>query len=288
MSSQPDIERIEIDLLLNAVLLRYGYDFRHYARASLKRRLIHRLNLTDLNHLSEMIPKILHDPEFFSRLLLDLSITVTEMFRDPDFYAALRERVIPALRTYPLLKIWHAGCATGEEVYSMAILLQEERLYDRTHIYATDFNNRSLNIARQGIYPLARVREGTANYANAGGRQGFSDYYRAQYGSAKMVEELKRNITFANHNLVTDGAFGEMNLILCRNVLIYFDDVLKDRVLTLFCDSLHPLGFLCLGSKESLNFTTVGNRFEAVAHRQRIFRHKVDGCRPAPLKASLA
>ena len=274
MPGTGNIEDIEIDLLLDAVLQRYGYDFRNYARESLKRRLAHRLSLSALTHLSEMIPKILHDKAFFDAVLLDFSVTVTEMFRDPHVYLAIRKKVVPVLKTYPFVKIWHAGCATGEEAYSMAILLKEEGLYDRAHIYATDYNNRSLYTAQEGIYPLDGIKTHTANYAAAGGRSCLSDYYCARYGSVKMLESLKQNITFSYHNLVTDGVFGEMNLIVCRNVLIYFDSVLKSRVLSLFCDSLYPLGFLCLGAKETLDCSDLRDRFEEVEGKAKIYQGK--------------
>jgi len=266
------IESIEIDVLLEGIFRRWGYDFRNYAHASLKRRLEHRLALSKLTHISDLLPKVLHDAKFFELLLGDLSITVTEMFRDPRVYAALREHVFPVLRTYPFLKIWHAGCATGEEVYSMAILLQEEGLYGRSQIYATDYNNHSLEVARRGVYPLEDIRAYTANYNAAGGEAAFSDYYHAKYGSAKMNESLKENITFAHHNLVADGAFGEMNLILCRNVMIYFDKTLQDRVLSLFRDSLCHRGYLCLGTKETIDYSCVRDCFETVSDGDRIFR----------------
>jgi chemotaxis protein methyltransferase CheR len=267
-----EIESIEIDILLEGIFRRWGYDFRNYAHASLKRRLEHRLALSKLNHVSELLPKILHDEKFFDLLLGDLSITVTEMFRDPHVYASLRRDVFPVLRTYPFLKIWHAGCATGEEVYSMAVLLKEEGLLGRTQIYATDYNNNSLEIARRGVYPLESIRTFTANYNAAGGKASFSDYYHAKYGSAKIDKSLKENITFAHHNLVADGVFGEMNLIVCRNVMIYFDKTLQNRVLSLFRDSLCHRGYLCLGTKETVDFSSVSDRFETIAGRDRIFR----------------
>ena len=282
-----DIERIETEILLEGIFRRWGYDFRHYARASLQRRLKHRLGLSGLKHLSDMLPKLLHEEDFFNLLLKDLSVTVTEMFRDPRFYGALRKTVVPVLKTYPFIKVWHAGCATGEEVYSMAILFKEEGLYDRTQFYATDYNSQSLEIARQGMYPLDNIRAYTANYNAAGGKASFSDYYHAKYGSAKMNEALKENITFAYHNLVTDGVFGEMNLIVCRNVLIYFDSSLQDRALSLFCDSLCHRGYLCLGTKETIEFSAVSDRFETVAGKDRIFRmlahaaaQVAEGCSP--------
>lgn len=267
-------ENIELQLLLEAIYLKYGYDFREYARASVKRRIMHRLAVAGLNNLAEMLHKLLHDVEFFERILLDLSIHVTEMFRDPSFYHALRTEVIPILRTYPFFKIWHAGCATGEEAYSMAILLKEEGLYARAQIYATDYNNVVLQKAKEGIYPLDQVKEYTQNYQQSGGRASFVDYYTAHHHSIIMNRALKENIVFANHNLETDGIFGEMHLILCRNVLIYFTRKLQNRVIKLFYDSLCPRGILCLGSKESLRFSEYSDRFEDVAVDEKIYRKR--------------
>ncbi len=263
---------IELDLLLAGIQRRHGYDFQHYARASLKRRVASMASKLGVDHISEIIPLVLRDETVFNDFLREMSISVTEMFRDPTFYAAVREKVLPYLKTYPMVKIWHAGCATGEEVYSMAIVLEEEGLYQRTRIYATDFNNESLDKAREAIYPLGKMKKYLAGYNNSAPRSSFSNYYQARYGEAKMSKTLKENITFANHNLVTDGVFGEMNLILCRNVLIYFNKELQNNVLRLFRDSLCHRGFLCLGTKESLQFSKVGADFEVVNHKERIFR----------------
>ncbi len=269
---QREIERIEMDVLLEAIFRRYGYDFRNYARSSLKRRLEHMQNLSNMNHITDLLPRILHDEEFFDRFLLEMSITVTEMFRDPEFYRAVREHVVPVLKTWPFIKVWHAGCATGEEAYSMAILLKEEGLYDRTQIYATDFNRHSLAKAQEGIYPLDKIREYTASYNKAGGKASFADYYHARYGAAKIDESLKKHITFAHHNLVADGVFGEMHMILCRNVLIYFNQTFQGRVLSLFHDSLCRGGFLCLGLKETIEFSNVRRQFENIVKKARIYR----------------
>jgi chemotaxis protein methyltransferase CheR len=272
MEAQKELEQIELELLLEAIFHRYGYDFRHYARASLKRRVAQRMQRSGVTRVSELIPLILHDKAFFDSFLKDMSVTVTDMFRDPDFFSALRSQVIPVLKTYPFIKIWHAGCATGEEVYSLAILLKEEGLYDRAQIYATDYNNHSLAIAREGIYSLEQIQRYSDNYARAGGRRSFIDYYHAKYGAAKMHESLKTNVTFANHNLASDGVFGEMQMVICRNVLIYFDQQLQNRVLTLLHDSLSPRGFLCLGNKESLKFSSMQDHFENHVYEQRIFK----------------
>lgn len=267
-----ELETMEIELLLEAILRRRGYDFRDYAQASLRRRLHHRLAVVGANKLSELIPKVLHDEAFFDELLRDLSITVTEMFRDPHFFRALRATVMPLLRTYPYIKIWHAGCATGEEVYSLAIMLHEAGLLERSQIYATDFNNRSLEIAQRGLFALQDVEKYSKNYQEFGGSQSFADYYRTQYESVKFHDFLSEKIVFANHNLVTDGVFGEMHLILCRNVLIYFGRNLQGRVLTLFSNSLIHRGVLCLGDKESVAFTTAEENFDILDKSAKIFR----------------
>ena len=267
-----ELEDLEISLLLEAIHKRYGHDFRQYARASIRRRVHRILQRARVRRVSELIPRIVHDEDFFGEIIGEFSITVTEMFRDPDYYALLRNTVIPYLKTYPYARVWHAGCATGEEVYSTAILLEEEAFYERVTLFATDFNIKALHKAEDGIYPLERMQLYTANYQAAGGRSSFSDYYLAWYDSAIMDSSLKRNITFADHNLVTDGVFSEMHFISCRNVLIYFTRELQNRVLTLFCDSLVHGGMLALGSKESLRFTSVEDRFEIVDRKWKIFR----------------
>ena len=267
-----ETENIELDLLLEGIHRQWGYDFRSYARASLKRRITKCMEDVGLDHLSEMVPRVLHDKAFFDAFLKNLSVTITEMFRDPTFYRALRKHLVDHLKTYPFIKIWHAGCATGEEAYSMAILLQEEGLLDRATIYATDYNDQALDRAKGGMYALEKIQQYTANYVASGGTQSFSDYYRARYGSAKMDPALTERITFSHHNLVTDGVFGEMNVVICRNVLIYFDKTLQNRTLALFADSLCRRGFLCLGSKETLEFSSVSNSFESVAKKEKIYR----------------
>jgi len=265
-------ETIEVDLLLEAAFQRYGYDFRNYARATIKRRVHALVEETKSQSPSALIPGILHDKSLFMRLVSALSVTVTDLFRDPLFYRELREQVMPTLSTYPYFKIWHAGCATGEEPYSMAILLEEEKLYHRARIYGTDMNNDSLEKAQAGIFDLKTMKQGQANYVKSGGRLPFSDYYHAGYGGAQLGNRFSDNITFSRHNLTSDSSFGEMNMIVCRNVLIYFNRQLKDRVLTLFSDSLCHRGFLCLGTKESLQFTCLKDNFEVVSEAQRIYR----------------
>lgn len=267
-------ERLEIQLLLDAVFLKYGYDFREYAGTHIKRRLEHRKKITGLSTYAEMQHRIIWDEDFFNLLLLDLSINVTEMFRDPWFYRAVRQMVIPHLKTYPHIKVWHAGCSAGQEVYSMGIMLEEEEMRSRSQTYATDFNELILAKAKSGIYPLDVIREYTANYIKAGGKQSFSDYYTADDSNVILSSRLRERVLFSSHNLVTDSVFGEMHLIFCRNVLIYFNRELQEKVLQLFCNSLCPGGFLCLGSKETLGLSSVAEQFEVVANKEKIYRKK--------------
>ncbi len=263
---------IEMRLLLEAVYAKYSHDFRDYSGASLKRRVQHALLQFGCDTISQLQSRVLHDPVVFQQLLEILTIPFTEMFRDPTYWLALRQQVVPLLRTYPSLKVWVAGCATGEEVFSLAILLQEEGLLERTLIYATDINPVVLEKARQGIFPIAAVRQHTANYQAAGGKRAFSDYYSAAYNAARFDPDLIRNVTFADHSLATDTVFSETHFISCRNVLIYFNKALQNRAFGLFHESLCHRGFLGLGSKESLDFSHFADRFEPVAKRDRIFR----------------
>jgi chemotaxis protein methyltransferase CheR len=258
----PALERLEIELFLEAVYRHHGSDFRTYALSSLRRRLQKRVEDEGLATISALQDLVLHDDAAFERLLSDLSIRVSTMFRDPSFFQVLRTEIVPMLRTYPAIRIWHAGCATGEEVYSLAIILEEEGLGDRARIYATDMNGEALDVAKRGIFPLDRMREYTANYLLAGGKRSFSDYYTAKYDSALFDPLLRRNALFAPHNLATDGPFNEFNLILCRNVLIYFNATLKERCFDLFDASLAMSGFLCLGRSESLRFTSAAEDYD--------------------------
>lgn len=267
-----DTPDIELNLLLQAVFMKYGYDFRNYSKAHLKRRIHQRLQMSGLNTISELQGKVLWDKPFFRTFLQDLSINVTEMFRDPEFYLTFRKKVVSDLKTYAHIKVWHAGCSTGEEVYSLAILLKEEGLLGKTRIYATDINKGVLEIARQGIYSKKDMELYTRNYAEAGGKGKLSDYYTSKYGSVLFDKALSKNIVFADHNLVTDSVFAEVNLIFCRNVLIYFDKTLQNRVLHLFNNSLTKRGYLCLGTKESLKFTDLENSFSAVDKQLKIYK----------------
>ncbi|HUR81317.1 MAG TPA: protein-glutamate O-methyltransferase CheR [Thermoanaerobaculia bacterium] len=267
-----ELERTEVELLLEGIFRQYGFDFRSYAYASIRRRLWKRVEAEGLQNLSQLQAMVLHDADSLERLLLDLSVNVTSMFRDPLFYTTFRAQVIPLLRTYPYLRLWHAGCSTGEEVYSMAILLEEEGLYDRARIYATDINDVVLQQARRGIFPLERMQEYTENYIRAGGKRSFSEYYTAKYDGALFDGRLARNVVFAQHNLVTDRSFAEFHVIFCRNVLIYFDKDLQNRVHSLFYDSLVRLGMLCLGSKETLKFSTYEPCYERLDQNEKIYR----------------
>jgi chemotaxis protein methyltransferase CheR len=268
----PALERMEVELLLEAIYRHYGFDFRSYAFASLRRRLWKRITAEGLSTVSALQDRVLHDQPVMERLLMDLSITVTAMYRDPQFYVAFRQHVIPLLRTYPFIRVWHAGCSTGEEVYSMAILLQEEGLYDRARIYATDINEAVLRRAREGIFPLERMQEYTENYIRAGGTRSFSEYYTARYDGALFNPALLRNVVFSQHNLVTDRSFSEFNVILCRNVLIYFDKSLQTRVHGLFYESLAKFGVLGLGSKETLRFSKFEDRYDQLAPPEKLYR----------------
>jgi len=271
-SSEITLEELEIDLLLDAVARHYGYDFRNYARASLRRRLAGFRQQQGVASYSELIPIVLHDSEQFTAIIEALSVTVTEMFRDPFVYSMIRKELLPRLATFPHFNIWHAGCATGDEVYSMAILLKEEGLYDRATIYATDINGSSLHAAKEGIYSLEQIRTNTLNYQKAGGRRSFSDYYHANYKNSIIRNDLKRNIVFSTYNLVSDRVFNEMHLLMCCNVLIYFDEKLQGRVFKLIDSSLVRNGFLCLGTKESMLYSGVSGSYEAVGSTEKIFR----------------
>jgi chemotaxis protein methyltransferase CheR len=263
---------IELGLLIEAIYLKYSYDFRNYTLASQKRRVLQALRPLKCKTISDLQPKVLRDSSVFMQLLQYLTIPVSEMFRDPTYFAALREHVVPVLKTYPSLKIWIAGCSTGEEIYSLAILLKEEGLLERSLIYATDINPQSLEKAKKGVFPLDKIGDYTAKYQIGGGRRAFSDYYTAAYNAALFDKSLCENVTFADHSLSTDAVFSETHFISCRNVLIYFNKTLQERALGLFYDSLCHRGFLGLGSKESIDFSAYGKHFEPIVKRDRIFR----------------
>lgn len=264
----------EFKKLLESIRFVYGYDFTEYAEASVKRRAHHFMVSRKINELDKLGKLILRDEKFFEEFVQDLSVTVTEMFRDPAFYKSLREKVVKRLATYPFIKVWIAGCATGEEVYSVAILFREEGLLDRSVIYATDINQQSLQIAKDGVYSAANMKLYTSNYQKAGGKTAFSEYYKAKYNSVMFDKSLRQNIVFSPHNLVMDRAFNEFQLIICRNVLIYFNQQLQNKVITLLHDSLCHFGFLGLGNKESLRFADKQPSFEEIDKKERIFMKK--------------
>jgi len=268
-------EDIEIRLLLEAIYLKYGYDFRDYAQSSIKRQVLKRLASSSLESLLAMLEKALYDPKFVQALLQDFSITFSAMFRDASFYQAVREHIFPVLRTFPAIKIWHAGCAAGEEIYSLAILLKEEGLYDQATIYATDFNKTILQQAKSGIFSISNQQKYTDNYNQVGGRAALSDYYTTTPGSIIMDPALRANVTFKYHNLVSDETFDEMNLIFCRNVMVYFNERLQYRVFRLFYQSLIPEGFLCLGSDEHLRFSLYDDYFDTVIREERVYKRKI-------------
>lgn len=269
---QDSVEDIEIQLLLEALYQRYHYDFRHYARASIKRRLLQARGQLGFASFSAMQDHLLHDPATLPRLLNYLTVQVSEMFRDPSYFLALRQKVIPHLRTYPSLKVWIAGCSNGEELYSLSILFREEGLDQRTLFYATDINPNALRAAEAGVYPLDQLRKFTENHQKSGARSSLSDYYTADYGGAVFDKSLRSQVVFSDHSLVTDAVFAEMHLISCRNVLIYFDRDLQDRALGLFRDSLTRKGFLGLGSKESLRFSGQASAFADFVREEKIYQ----------------
>lgn len=260
--------------LLESIRFVYGYDFTDYAEASVMRRIDHFMTVGKITALEKLGKMILQDEKLFEEFVQEISVTVTEMFRDPFFYKSLRENVMKRLATYPFIKVWIAGCATGEEIYSIAILLQEENLLNRSVIYATDINQKSLQIAKDGVYPVENMKAYTANYQKAGGTNSFSEYYKAKYNSVMFDKSLKQNVVFAAHNLAVDKSFNEFQLIVCRNVLIYFNQQLQNKVINLFYESLCPFGFLGLGNKESLLFSDKRKYFDETDRKEKIFMKK--------------
>ncbi|HEY3669230.1 MAG TPA: protein-glutamate O-methyltransferase CheR [Polyangiaceae bacterium] len=273
MQPEPELEDLEIRLLLEAIHARYGYRFQDYAQGSMRRRVRAALARSGLSHLGELQHRLLTDPEFFSTLLDDLTVRVSEAFRDPAFYRVFREQVVPLLRTYPLLKIWHAGCASGEEVYTSAILLDEEGLYDRAQIYATDMSPKAVELSRAGVYPEALAQTFERNYQDSGGTGSLESYYSRAYGRIAVREHLRRNIVYFQHDLASDYALGEMHVVFCRNVLIYFGTELRERALETISDSLKRGGFLCLGMNESLSSASKA-LFSEFAAKERIYKRR--------------
>jgi chemotaxis protein methyltransferase CheR len=265
---------IELRLLIDAIYLKYHYDFRGYAMASLKRRMGSAMTRFGCRSLSQLQDRLLHEPSLFPALLDYLTVQVSEMFRDPSYYKALREEVVPLLRTYPSLKVWVAGCSAGEEAYSMAILLREEGLLERTLIYATDINTDALKKAQTGVYPLEQIALYTQNHQKSGGRSSLSLHYTAAYGRAVFDKSLRRQIVFSDHSLATDSVFAEVHLVSCRNVLIYFDRRLQDRAIGLFSEALCRKGFLGLGSKETMRFSAHREAFDEFVPNERIYQRR--------------
>lgn len=265
------IKEEEVDILLNDLLDTYGYDFNDYSKASLKRRINRLFTLDRFPSFAEFRYRIRSDESYLKRFVEEITVNVTEMFRDPAFYKALRSEVLPVLATYPLIRIWHAGCSTGEEVYSMAILLHEANLLHKSLLYATDINPDVLDKAKEKIFPLAQMKQYSENYIESGGKSDFSSYYTAAYDRARFDKKLTEKMIFATHNLVSDRSFNEFQLIMCRNVMIYFDKDLQDRVLRLFDQSLEPLGFLALGSKETLRFSGIASKYKQLG-KEKIWR----------------
>jgi chemotaxis protein methyltransferase CheR len=270
-----NVEAIELDLLLDAVFRLYGYDFRDYARTSMRRRIANIMKREEVHTISALQDRVLHDSRCWDRFLNGISVNVSAMFRDPGFFLAFRQNAIPVLRTYPFIRIWHAGCSLGEEAYSLAIVLEEEGLYDRSLIYATDINEVSLRQAREAIYPAELMQKYTQNYVQAGGQRPFSQYYTARYDFAIVRPTLQRNIVFSQHNLVSDAPFNEFNVILCRNVMIYFNRGLQERTHNLFHQSLAMFGILGLGSRESLRFMPHEHMYEPLVPGEKLYRRVV-------------
>jgi chemotaxis protein methyltransferase CheR len=269
------IESIELDLLLDAVFRLYGYDFRDYAKTSMRRRIANIKKKEEVSTISALQDRVLHDSRSWERFLDGISVNVSAMFRDPGFFLAFRQYAVPVLRTYPFIRIWQAGCSLGEEAYSLAIMLEEEGLYDRSLIYATDINEVSLRQAREAIYPAELMQKYTQNYVQAGGQQSFSEYYTARYDFAILRPTLQRNIVFSQHNLVSDAPFNEFNVILCRNVMIYFNRGLQERTHNLFHESLAMFGILGLGSRESLRFMPHEHMYEPLVPGEKLYRRMV-------------
>lgn len=265
------MEDEDIELLVNDVFELYGYDFSDYSRASLRRRITRLFTLDHFPSFAELRHRLRNDPNYFKRFVEEITVNVTEMFRDPTFYQALRTEILPKLGTHPHIRIWHAGCSTGEEVYSLAILLKEANLLSKSLLYATDLNPNALDKARSGIFPIANMKLYSENYMASGGREDFSSYYSANYDGVKFDESLSKRMVFSAHNLVSDSSFNEFNLIICRNVLIYFDKKLQDRVFELFDKSLSPLSYLALGSKETIKFSPISTRYKQVG-KEKIWR----------------
>ncbi|MDZ5471631.1 protein-glutamate O-methyltransferase CheR [Bacillus sp. 31A1R] len=267
-----ELEKLEIHLLLEGVYRHYGLDFRNYAFTSIRRRIWYRMKAEKIETVTSLLDRLLHDRKLMEKLYYDFSINVTEMFRDPSFFRTLRTTVLPALKKLSKIRIWHAGCSTGEEPFSMAILLKEEGLLEKTYIYATDMNDQVLEKAKLGKFPLKKMKSYTSNYVQSGGLNDFSEYYTVSNEHAVFSKELSKNIFFAQHNLVTDGSFNEFHIIICRNVLIYFDKQLQSRVHQLFFNSLTTDGYLGLGNREGISFTGQEKNYKIINEKEKIYQ----------------
>ncbi|HLA56564.1 MAG TPA: protein-glutamate O-methyltransferase CheR [Flavobacterium sp.] len=265
------IDDRELEVLINEVFEYYGFDFGGYSRASLKRRVDRLYQMDGFRSFPELLSKVRADPDYFSRIIEEITVNVTEMYRDPLFYKFLRNEIIPILATKPFIRLWHAGCSTGEEVYSMAIMLKEANLLQKSLIYATDVNGEVLNVARSGVFPLRLMKQYSENYMASGGKKDFSQYYTANYGFAKFGEDLSNKMVFSQHNLVSDSSFNEFDLVMCRNVLIYFDKELQERALELFDNSLGKLGYLALGTKETIKYSSIYGKYEQL-NKEKIWK----------------
>ncbi len=265
------IKDSDVEVLIKSIYDYHGFDFSGYSRASFKRRIDRLYQMDGFHNFSEFLYNVQSDADYFQRMIVEVTVNVTEMFRDPLFYKTVRDQILPDLSTKPFIRIWHAGCSTGEEVYSMAILLKEANLLQKSLMYATDINPEVLTSAKKGVFPLRTIVQYADNYRASGGKKDFSDYYTANYGLAQFTKELSDKIVFSQHNLVTDSSFNEFDLILCRNVLIYFDKSLQDRALSLFDDSLTKLGYLALGSKESIKYSAIQSKYQQIG-KDRIWR----------------
>ena len=263
-----------VDIVLETVFRLYGYDFRNYARASLTRRLEKTINQLEIAEIIDLVPLLFKEPSVYKTLLANMSVTVTSFFRDPEVFKVIREKIVPVLKTYPFVKIWHAGCALGMEPYSMSILLDEENFLNKCQIYSTDFNADSLEKARAAIFDDSNISLYEENYISSGGKGQFSDFITQSYNSFILNKRLHKNVTFSHHNLISDKSFGEMNMVFCRNVLIYFDKQLQNRVLQLLTDSLCHRGYLCLGNRETIEFTSVAEQYEVISPQHKIYRKK--------------
>lgn len=266
------INEEELDMLIATLFEQYGYDFGNYAKASLKRRVNRVMVIDRIPSFAELLYKVKTEEGYFNHIVQELTVNVTEMFRDPMVFKAVREQILPVLATHPFIRIWHAGCSTGEEVYSMAIMLEEANLLHKSLLYATDLNPTVIENINRGIFPLSQMKQYSENYIASGGRKDFSHYYTAKYDWAKFHDRFRTKMVVATHNLASDRSFNEFQIIICRNVLIYFDKVLQDKVITLFDNSLEKLGYLILGSKESLRFSAVAGKYTQVAHKEKIWR----------------